>query len=231
MNLIRARRRADGGVHGSASSLLMRTPRDRARARRGARRKLMLFWNSALSRAGVHLAPEVDNLYFFILARHGVLRRCWSSVLVMYFAVKYRDDTGLKVGAPNSRVDSARARLVAHPVHHLDGDLRLGHRRVLRVVRPPDQTLEIYCHRQALDVALPAHRRPARDQRAARPGGPAGQGDLHVRRRAARPLHSRRSASRPTPFPAATARSGSRRPRPASTICSARSTAAPGTPA
>ena len=45
------------------------------------------------------LAPEVDALYFFILgvtAFFAVL----VSVLVIYFGFKYRDDTGLKVGAP-----------------------------------------------------------------------------------------------------------------------------------
>ena len=87
------------------------------------------------------------------------------------------------------RLDSARDRLVAHPVLHLDGDLRLGDGRLLpdrAAARPDARDLR---DRQAVDVALPARRRPARDQRAARAGRPAGQGHVHVRGRAARPLH------------------------------------------
>jgi cytochrome c oxidase subunit 2 len=45
------------------------------------------------------LAPAVDNLYFFILGVTAFFALL-VVVLVLYFAVKYRDDTGLKVGAP-----------------------------------------------------------------------------------------------------------------------------------
>jgi cytochrome c oxidase subunit 2 len=42
------------------------------------------------------MAPVVDNLYFFILAVTAFFALL-VVVLVLYFAVKYRDDTGLKV--------------------------------------------------------------------------------------------------------------------------------------
>ena len=44
-------------------------------------------------------ASEVDNLYFFIVAVTAFFA-ILVIVLVMYFAIKYRDETGLKVGAP-----------------------------------------------------------------------------------------------------------------------------------
>ena len=55
--------------------------------------------------------------------------------------------------------------------------------------------------RQAVDVEVPAPRRPARDQRAARAGRPAGQADHDVRGRASTASSSRRSASRRTSCP------------------------------
>ena len=45
------------------------------------------------------IAPAVDNLYFFILGVTAFFALL-VVVLVLYFAIKYRDDTGLKVGAP-----------------------------------------------------------------------------------------------------------------------------------
>lgn len=45
------------------------------------------------------IAVEVDNLYFGVLAITAFFA-VLVSVLVIVFAVKYRDDTGLKVGAP-----------------------------------------------------------------------------------------------------------------------------------
>ena len=45
------------------------------------------------------LAPEVDNLYFFVMAVTAFFALL-VVFLVIVFAVKYRDDTGQKVGAP-----------------------------------------------------------------------------------------------------------------------------------
>ena len=42
------------------------------------------------------LAPEIDNLYLSIVA----ITAFFALILVVYFAIKYRDDTGDKVGAP-----------------------------------------------------------------------------------------------------------------------------------
>ena len=72
------------------------------------------------------LAPQVDQLYWFIIARHGVLRHpgdaSWSSTS--------RSSTGptirSTVGAPITGSIPLELALVAHPVPHLDRDLRLG---------------------------------------------------------------------------------------------------------
>ena len=45
------------------------------------------------------VAPDVDNLYFFILAVTALFAIV-VNVAVIYFAIKYRDDTGERVGAP-----------------------------------------------------------------------------------------------------------------------------------
>ena len=44
------------------------------------------------------LAPEVDNLYFFVLAVTSFFALL-VAVLVVIFTIKYRDETGQKVGA------------------------------------------------------------------------------------------------------------------------------------
>ena len=46
-----------------------------------------------------NLAPEVDNLYFFVTAVTAFFALL-VAVSVIYFAIKYRDPTGEKVGAP-----------------------------------------------------------------------------------------------------------------------------------
>ena len=48
---------------------------------------------------GSSLAPEVDNLYFFVTAVTAFFALL-VVVLVIVFAIKYRDRTGEKVGAP-----------------------------------------------------------------------------------------------------------------------------------
>ena len=45
------------------------------------------------------IAVEVDNLYFFIVAVTAFFALL-VVILVTFFAVKYRDDTGLKIGDP-----------------------------------------------------------------------------------------------------------------------------------
>ena len=77
-----------------------------------------------------NLAPEVDNLYFFVTAVTAFFALL-VVVFVIVFAVKYRDRTGEKVGAPITGSICARARMVDRAVLRLDGDLRLGDHRVL----------------------------------------------------------------------------------------------------
>ena len=47
------------------------------------------------------LAPEIDNLYLGIVAITAFFALI-VVVFVVYFAIKYRDDTGHKVGAPTT---------------------------------------------------------------------------------------------------------------------------------
>ena len=46
-----------------------------------------------------NLAPEVDHLYFFVLAVTALFA-VLVAVLVVVFAVKHRDETGARLGAP-----------------------------------------------------------------------------------------------------------------------------------
>ena len=48
------------------------------------------------------LAPEMDNLYLGIVAITAFFA-LMVVVVVVYFAIKYRDDTGDRVGAPITR--------------------------------------------------------------------------------------------------------------------------------
>ena len=106
-----------------------------------------------------------------------------------------------------------------------------GAERLFRRLSRPGRRHGDLRRRQAVDVEVPAPRRPARDQRAARAGRPAGQAAADLRGRdpqllraglprphgrAARPLHLRLVPGRPGRAP---------------TTCFARSTAAPTTPA
>ena len=45
------------------------------------------------------LAPEIDNLYLGVVAITAFFALI-VVIFVVYFAIKYRDDTGEKVGAP-----------------------------------------------------------------------------------------------------------------------------------
>lgn len=45
------------------------------------------------------LAPEIGNLYFGVVAITAFFALL-VVIFVVYFAIKYRDDTGEKVGAP-----------------------------------------------------------------------------------------------------------------------------------
>ena len=89
------------------------------------------------------LAPRVDQLYWFIIAVtafFGIL----VTVLVIYFAVKYRTDDPLKVGAPITGSIplelgwSIIPFIISIVIFAWAADVFFD------IYRPPDQTLEIY---------------------------------------------------------------------------------------
>jgi len=89
------------------------------------------------------IAPQVDNLYFFIVgvtAFFAVL----VSALVMYFAIKYRDDSGLKVGADIHGSVALEIGWSLIPFVIAMAIFVWSSVVYFQVVRPPDQTLEIY---------------------------------------------------------------------------------------
>jgi len=89
------------------------------------------------------MAPIVDNLYFFILAVTAFFALL-VVILVVYFAVKYRDDTGLKVGAPITGSIPLEIGWSLVPFFVAMAIFVWATVVFFQVVRPPDQTLEIY---------------------------------------------------------------------------------------
>jgi cytochrome c oxidase subunit 2 len=90
-----------------------------------------------------NLAPEVDNLYFFITAVTAFFALL-VVVFVVIFAIKYRDRTGEKVGAPIT--GSIPLELVWSIVPFFISMAIFGWSTIVffHLVRAPDQTLEIY---------------------------------------------------------------------------------------
>jgi cytochrome c oxidase subunit 2 len=89
------------------------------------------------------MAPIVDNLYFFILAVTAFFALL-VVILVVYFAVKYRDDTGLKIGAPITGSSPLEIGWSLVPFFVAMAIFVWATVVFFQVVRPPDQTLEIY---------------------------------------------------------------------------------------
>jgi cytochrome c oxidase subunit 2 len=89
------------------------------------------------------LAPQVDNLYFFILAVTAFFA-ILVVILVTFFAVKYRDDTGQKVGAPIT--GSVPLEIVWSIIPFIIAMMIFVYATVVyfNIVRPPAETLEIY---------------------------------------------------------------------------------------
>jgi cytochrome c oxidase subunit 2 len=88
-------------------------------------------------------ASEVDNLYLFVTAVTAFFAII-VVVLVLYFAIKYRDDTGLKVGAPITgsiplEIGWSLLPFVVSMAIFVWATMVFFH-----AVRPPDQTLEVY---------------------------------------------------------------------------------------
>jgi cytochrome c oxidase subunit 2 len=90
-----------------------------------------------------NLAPEVDNLYFFVTAVTGFFALI-VVFFVIVFAVKYRDHTGEKVGAPIT--GSIWLELGWSIVPFLVSMAIFAWATIVffHLVRAPDQTLEIY---------------------------------------------------------------------------------------
>jgi cytochrome c oxidase subunit 2 len=90
-----------------------------------------------------NLAPEVDNLYFFVTAVTAFFALLVVTFVII-FAVKYRDRTGEKVGAPIT--GSTRLELGWSIIPFFISMAIFVWSTVVffHLVRAPDQTLEIY---------------------------------------------------------------------------------------
>lgn len=89
------------------------------------------------------LAPEIDNLFFGVLA----ITSCFALVVVIfvvYFAVKYRDHTGDKVGAPVTGSMPLELGWSIIPFFISMGMFVWASIVFFHIIRAPDQTLEIY---------------------------------------------------------------------------------------
>src|SRR5262245_47762827 len=89
------------------------------------------------------LAPQVDNLYFFLLAVTSFFA-ILVVILVVYFAIKYRDDTGLKVGAPITGSVPLEIGWSLIPFVVAMGIFVYATVVYFNIVRPPAETLEVY---------------------------------------------------------------------------------------
>ena len=89
------------------------------------------------------LAPKVDQLYWFIVgvtAFFGIL----TSILVIYFAVKYRTNNPLTVGAPITGSIPLELAWSVIPFLISVVIFAWSAQVFFDIYRPPDQTLEIY---------------------------------------------------------------------------------------
>ena len=89
------------------------------------------------------LAPQVDNLYFFVVAITGFFA-VLVAVLVTIFAIKYRDPTGDRVGAPITGSIPLELGWSILPFFISMAIFAWATLVFFNIVRAPDQTLEIY---------------------------------------------------------------------------------------
>jgi cytochrome c oxidase subunit II len=89
------------------------------------------------------LAPQVDNLYFFLIAVTAFFALL-VVILVVIFAIKYRDDTGQKVGAPIT--GSVPLEIGWSLIPFIISMAIFVYATVVyfNIVRPPAETLEVY---------------------------------------------------------------------------------------
>ena len=89
------------------------------------------------------LAPEVDNLYLGVVGITGFFA-IGVVILVVYFAIRYRDYTGDKVGAPITGSVPLELGWSLIPFFISIGIFVWASIVFFHIVRAPDQTLEIY---------------------------------------------------------------------------------------
>ena len=89
------------------------------------------------------LAPEIDNLYFGVLAITAFVALLVVA-LVAYFALKYRDYTGDRIGAPVTASVLLELGWSLIPFFIFIGIFVWSSIVFFHIVRAPDQTLEIY---------------------------------------------------------------------------------------
>ena len=89
------------------------------------------------------LAPEIDNLYFGVLAITSFFALV-VVIFVVYFAVRYRDYTGDKVGAPVTGSLPLELGWSLIPFFISMGMFVWASIVFFHIIRAPDQTLEIY---------------------------------------------------------------------------------------
>jgi cytochrome c oxidase subunit 2 len=89
------------------------------------------------------LAGEVDNLYFGVLAITAFFALL-VAVLVIAFAVKYRDPTGTRIGPPITGSIPLELAWTIIPFLISMGIFVWATLVFFHLIRPPDQTLEIY---------------------------------------------------------------------------------------
>ena len=134
------------------------------------------------------MAPQVDALYFFLVALTAFFTLLISG-LVVYFAIRYRRRSADEIGAPIHGNLTLEITWTVIPFDHRPGHLRVEREAVLHDGPPARRHARRLRGRQAVDVEVPAPGRPARDQRAARAGGPAGEADDDVAGRDPQLLH------------------------------------------
>ena len=89
------------------------------------------------------LAPEIDNLYLGVIAITAFFAVV-VVIFVVYFAIKYRDDTGEKVGAPITGSVPLELGWSLIPFFISIGIFVWASVVFFHIVRAPDQTLEVY---------------------------------------------------------------------------------------
>jgi cytochrome c oxidase subunit 2 len=103
----------------------------------------MLFGFQLFPTQASTLAPEVDNLYLGVIAITALFAII-VVVCVIYFAIKYRDHTGDKVGAPITGSVPLELGWSLIPFFVSIGIFVWASVVFFHIVRAPDQTLEIY---------------------------------------------------------------------------------------